>query len=68
MNIEQENLKRALTEKPLIAKSTWCRIGFHRWEQWSRPYIPEGGKRNIQHRYCANCNKLEGRHIILSLS
>jgi hypothetical protein len=67
MNIEHENTVRTLADRPLIQKSAWCNFGFHLWEQWSRPYIPEGGTYNVQHRYCANCNKLEARRRKISL-
>ena len=67
MNIEEENLKRTLAEKPLLQKSRWCSLGFHIWEQWSNPYLPgKQGNTNIQHRYCASCHKMEARKILIS--
>lgn len=63
MNIEHENTKRALAEQPLLQKSKWCNLGIHTWEQWSQPYTPKGASQSIQHRYCASCNKVEGKWV-----
>jgi len=63
MNIEHENTVRALADRPLIQRSPWCNFGIHTWEQWSKPYIPKGDHKNIQHRYCASCNKVILRKV-----
>jgi hypothetical protein len=55
---ESENTMRALAEKPLLVKSRWCLVGWHRWTQWGKPLIREEGAYTVdyQTRVCASCN------------
>lgn len=64
MDVEQENTFRALKDDPPIAR--WqkrCMLNWHRWTEWSEAYIPQNGKFNIQHRHCADCNKMDIRRV-----
>lgn len=63
MNIEHENTIRALRDEQPLITNRWCHWGFHRWEQWSHAYIPKGGYKNLQHAYCACCNKMRVRTV-----
>ena len=63
MNTEKENTFRALKDEALLVTSVLCRFNWHRWEQWSVPYIPKNGNSNVQHRYCACCNKMSIRRL-----
>ena len=64
MNIALENTARALRDETLLMKSRWCKLGFHTWEQWSKPYLPKNSTSgSIQHRYCASCNKAEAHRV-----
>ena len=63
MNIAKENTFRALKDDPLIVDSFLCRIGWHRWTTWTEPYIPNGGKANLQDSHCAVCNKVRVRTV-----
>lgn len=58
MDAEKENTFRALKDEPLIVTSFLCRFNLHRWTQWSKPYIPKNGNRNIQTSECVHCNKV----------
>ena len=58
MNVKKENTWRALKDEPMLITSWLCRFGWHRWEQWSDPYIPKGGSANIQTSTCACCNRV----------
>ena len=63
MSIENENLIRALSDKPLLATSQWkCRCGWHTWTVWSSltemmPSVLE------QFRECGNCKIVQRRVI-----
>lgn len=65
MNVEHENLARALREEPLLVKSRWCSFGLHTWEQWSKVYTHKNDRdvRPIQHRHCAMYNKVEAIRV-----
>lgn len=63
MNIDQENTIRALKDETLIATRLWCKFGFHVWERWSDPYVPKGGYKTIQHRYCVCCHNADVRQV-----
>lgn len=64
---EKENTLRTLAEKTKLVTSIWCRVGVHNWEQWCAPYVVKGGYQNIQHRYCACCNKISLRKVKVPL-
>ena len=63
MNVSKENTFRALKDETLIVDSWLCRVGWHRWEVWSRPYIPNGGKYNLQDSSCACCGMIRVRKL-----
>jgi hypothetical protein len=63
MNTDKENTFRALKDEPPLVSSWLCRFGWHRWEQWSNVYLPKNGSHNLQHAYCACCNKLRVHRV-----
>lgn len=63
MNIEHENTIRALRDEMPLVTSRWCAWGIHQWEQWSKVYVPKGGYKNVQHAYCARCNRIRVRQV-----
>ena len=58
MNVEKENTWRALQDEPLLITSWLCRFRWHRWSQWSDPYIPNNGNHNIQVSHCVHCDRM----------
>lgn len=67
MNVAQENTLRALKDETLIVSSWLCRIGLHRWDQWSDVYRPKGSSYNIQHSHCVCCNKMRIHKVVGNL-
>lgn len=63
MNISEENTFRRLKDLTLIVESWRCRLNWHTWEKWSRPYIPKGGQFNIQDSTCACCGMVRVRKL-----
>lgn len=62
MNINLENVARALREQPLFATNQWrCRFGIHTWLMWSKPVINKRGAWTFveQYRTCGCCGKSE---------
>lgn len=65
---ETRNTFNAMAGKPLVMKSFWCCLGFHRWQQWSDAYETNqigfsSLTEVIQDRYCDNCNKYQRKKI-----
>lgn len=61
MDIEKENLVRALGDKPLFARNQWqCAFGIHTWLPWKEPVTRRGAWQYLeQYRYCGCCNKAQ---------
>ena len=63
----EENTLRALKDLPLIMTRFRCRLGMHKWTQWSNPFVlkkfPEDDY--LQGRLCVHCNSVQTREISL---
>ena len=61
---EVENTYNALSDKPLLVTSRWCKFGFHKWQKWSDPHETKGySYKVIQKRFCNSCNCIQVKEI-----
>ena len=64
MNIDKENLVRALGDKSLFARNQWqCAFGIHTWLPWKDPVTTRRVSWQYleQYRHCGCCNKAQRR-------
>lgn len=64
MNVDKENVVRALSDKPLLATHQWCcAFGIHTWLPWSKPEKSHRGPWDYveQWRGCGFCNRAQRR-------